>query len=227
MSKEFKGIWIPKEIVGLKNIGSTQKMILSTIIALDNDKGCMANNRYFAEMFDISRTRVSLILKELSDKKYVTLLTKVNRGGTSKVKGGVQQKLYRVINFSYRGGLTKVKTYNTVDNTDNRIIDIKYPFESLEFFNQWQRWIKYKKDEHRFSYKTNDSQETALKNLFEDSGGRENVAIEMINRSIGNGHKGLFKQKSSNYGQSITDQYKAVDEALEHARLSHGNDQQP
>ena len=197
MSKEFKGIWIPKEIVSLKDIGSTQKMILSTIIALDNDKGCTANNRYFAEMFDISRTRVSLILKELSDKKYVTLLT-------------------------------KVKTYNTDNNIVDTTIDISYPFDGLEFINQWQRWLKYKKDEHRFTYKTDDSHQTGLDKLKKDSGGIESVAIEMINSSIANGYKGLFKPKSNQqHGQSITEAHQRVHDTLENAKLSLGNDQLP
>ena len=112
---------------------------------------------------------------------------------------------------------------NTVDNIDYRIIDIKYPFQSLEFYDQWQRWIKYKKDEHRFSYKTKDSQETALNNLFKDSGGRENIAIEMINRSIGNGHKGLFKP--SNNGQQDTDSHQNVNDELERIKLQQSGNQ--
>jgi len=209
MSKEFKGIWIPKEILELKDIGTTEKMVLSTILALDNGKGCTANNRYFADMFYISRTRVSLIIKNLFNKSYI--------GYLSKVKGGIQQNEKRVLNFTYTGSLTLVKTYNTVNSTVDNTIDIKYPFDSLEFINQWDRWLKYKKDEHRFTYKTLDSQMSGLKKLHKDSGGIESVALEMIEHSIANGYKGLFKDKSTNQqnGQTRRDGFAENDAILQ------------
>lgn len=215
MSKEFKGIWIPKEILELKDIGTTEKMILSVILALDNDKGCTANNRYFAELFGLTRTRVSMIIQKLYNKSYI--------GGVNKVIGGVQQKLHRVLKFTYKGDVTKVITYNILDNSINRSIDIKYPFESLEFIDQWDRWLRYKKDEHRFTFKTTDSHQTALNTLFKDSGGREEVAREMINNSIGNGYKGLFKLKQN--GQQSTDSHQNVFDELERIKLQQSGNQ--
>jgi len=113
MSKEFKGIWIPKEILAIEDIGTTEKMILSVILALDKNGGCKANNRYFANLFQISRTRVSIIIQNLYKKSYIGYITKV--------KGGIQENEKRVLNFTYTTSITKVTTYNIVNNSSDNI----------------------------------------------------------------------------------------------------------
>jgi len=115
MSKEFTGIWIPKEILEIEDIGVTEKMVLSTILALSKNGGCRANNRYFSELFKISRTRVSIIISNLYKKSYIGYITKV--------KGGITENEKRVLNFTYRGYLTKVKTDNITDNSIDRKSD--------------------------------------------------------------------------------------------------------
>tara|TARA_R110002049_G_scaffold309180_1_gene518103 strand:- start:4952 stop:5662 length:711 start_codon:yes stop_codon:yes gene_type:complete len=121
MSRDFKGIWIPKEIWLSKDLTLQEKVFLVEISSLDNSKGCYANNKYFSDFFGISKTRVSLVIKSLVDKKYIT----------SKIiyKEGSKQILNRVLNISYRPYLTKVKEptqqklkdNNTVNNTVNKI----------------------------------------------------------------------------------------------------------
>lgn len=108
MSKGFKGIWIPKEILNLKDIGTTEKMILSAILGLSRNGGCTANNRYFAELLGITKTRVSIIITNLFKKSYI--------GYTGKTGGGIKENEKRVLNFNYTGYLTKVKPYNILDN---------------------------------------------------------------------------------------------------------------
>ena len=70
--RDFKGVWIPKEIWLSKNLTLQEKVMLVEIDSLDNEKGCFATNQYFADFFDISKTRVSLILKSLIEKGYIT-----------------------------------------------------------------------------------------------------------------------------------------------------------
>ena len=70
--RDFKGVWIPKEIWLSKNLTLQEKVMLVEIDSLDNEKGCFATNQYFANFFDISKTRVSLILKSLIDNGFIT-----------------------------------------------------------------------------------------------------------------------------------------------------------
>ena len=70
--------------------------------------------------------------------------------------------------------------------------ELVFPFDSPEFLERWQIWKYYKKKEHKFSYKSNVSEQAALKNLDTLSEHDEETALEIITQSIGNGWKGFF-----------------------------------
>lgn len=62
------------------------------------------------------------------------------------------------------------------------------------------RWLKYRKD-IKHPYKSEDTIQTSLKNLFNYSAGRTALAEQIIEKSIGNGYQGFFKpeiQKNGN-----------------------------
>jgi hypothetical protein len=83
--------------------------------------------------------------------------------------------------------------------------DVELPFNGEVFKSIWLKWIEYKKKEHRFSYKTKESQQAALRELVNLSGGNEQTAIEIIGQSMANGWKGFFglkKAKNNNNGNS-------------------------
>jgi len=67
----------------------------------------------------------------------------------------------------------------------------KIEYRGIE--NIWNKWTKYKKDEFKFSYKSPESEQTALDTLLKLSGGVADVADKIVNQSITNGWKGLFK----------------------------------
>ena len=54
-TRDFKGIWIPKEIWLNKNLKLIEKIFLVEIDSLDNEDGCYASNKYFAEFFGITK----------------------------------------------------------------------------------------------------------------------------------------------------------------------------
>lgn len=104
-----------------------------------------------------------------------------------------------------------VKDTVTVNDTDNvkekvikkkRIVDLIFPFDSENFKEQWENWKQYKKDQHKFTYKGNLSEQAALKKLGELSQNSETIAIKIIHESISNGWAGFFKLKDN--GQSTT-----------------------
>ncbi len=79
-------------------------------------------------------------------------------------------------------------------------IEIIYPFEDERFLKVWDFWKKYKSEQHRFSYKPI-SEQGALKDLEELSGGDLNLAMAIIMQSIKKGWKGLFELKANKNGQ--------------------------
>ena len=139
MNRDFKGIWIPKEIWLSKELTVQEKLFYVEIDSLDNEEGCFASNGYFAEFFNISKTRVSLVIKSLIDKKYIT----------SKIiyKEGTKEILKRVLNISYRPYLIKVKDpiqqklkdNNINNNTINNTINNSKQFEI--FWNKYNKKI--------------------------------------------------------------------------------------
>jgi hypothetical protein len=83
-----------------------------------------------------------------------------------------------------------------------------YPFNSERFYEAWNIWKQYKKEQFRFIYKGQISEQAALKSLAEMSFWTEETAIQMINQSIANGWRGIFqlKTKSTNGTKSIFEQ---------------------
>lgn len=125
-NRDFKGIWIPKEIWLNTELTMQEKVFLVEISSLDNEDGCFAGNQYFAEFFGISKTRVSLVIKNLIDKNYIT----------SEIiyKKGTKQILKRVLKVCYIPYITKVKDpiqqklkdnniTNNTSNINNNIIN--------------------------------------------------------------------------------------------------------
>lgn len=101
MKRDFKGIWIPKEIWLTEDLTVQEKLFFVEIDSLDNEKGCFASNQYFADFFNISKTRVSVVISSLISKGYVT--------STLNYKEGTKQILSRVLKISLIGYPRKVK----------------------------------------------------------------------------------------------------------------------
>lgn len=68
---------------------------------------------------------------------------------------------------------------------------------SFDFQKKWQVWRDYKKKQHRFSYKSDDTEIAALDELFRKAGNSEAVAMEILQQSIANGWKGFFELKNN------------------------------
>jgi uncharacterized phage protein (TIGR02220 family) len=71
MERDFKGVWIPKEIYLNKELSWSEKILLVEIDSLDNERGCFASNPYFAEFLGVSETRVSKMISKLKKLEYI------------------------------------------------------------------------------------------------------------------------------------------------------------
>ena len=71
MDRDFKGVWIPKEIWINNDLGWTEKILLVEIDSLVKLGECYATNEYFAEFFDLSKDRISKLISSLIKKGYI------------------------------------------------------------------------------------------------------------------------------------------------------------
>ena len=90
INRDFKGVWIPKEIWLNKDLTIMEKLFLVEIDSLDNDKGCFASNAHFSEFFGITKGRCTQIIKSLEKKGLVTI--KLEREGKN-----VSKRIIKVV----------------------------------------------------------------------------------------------------------------------------------
>jgi DNA-binding transcriptional regulator GbsR (MarR family) len=70
-NRDFKGVWIPKEVYLNTQLSLIEKILLVEITSLDNEKGCFAGNSYFASFLGVSITSISLGIKKLIELGYI------------------------------------------------------------------------------------------------------------------------------------------------------------
>jgi hypothetical protein len=79
--RNFKGVWIPKEIWLSKNLSLQEKVFLVEIDSLDQgDRGCYAGNEYFSKFFGLSLNRCSSIISSLHKKNFISLYVNKESG---------------------------------------------------------------------------------------------------------------------------------------------------
>lgn len=128
---------IPAEVRYDKNLKDKAKLLYGEISALANKYGyCYASNKYFAELYDVSTTTISLLIKDLVDKGYIESEI-VYKEGTKEILN----RYLRIVKEGYlrnlkEGYLSKVKDNNiNNNNTSNNIKEIykeKFIKPSLE-----------------------------------------------------------------------------------------------
>lgn len=122
-NRDFKGIWIPKEIWLSEDLTLQEKVFLVEINSLDGYNGCYANNEYFSKFFGVSKTRVSEIINSLTKKGYVTLRLIPEEGNKRILKTLLKESLRPSQTFLEEGLKGKFKHNNTVNNTENNTVN--------------------------------------------------------------------------------------------------------
>lgn len=75
--QKLKGLWIPAEILLNKELSDKEKIILSMILYLSEEKGsCFASNKYISDIVNVIPERVSKIISSSKDKGYVKVKLK-------------------------------------------------------------------------------------------------------------------------------------------------------
>jgi len=94
--RNFKGVWIPKEIWLAKELGWSEKVLLVEIDSLDGENGCFASNEYLADFFKLSKDRISKMISSLRDKGYITVQL-VYKEGTKQI----DKRIIRIVRQPY------------------------------------------------------------------------------------------------------------------------------
>ena len=116
-NRDFKGIWIPKELWFNKNLSVIDKVLLAEIDSLDNENHCTASNEYFAEFFDVGVATITRSIKKLKDKGLIETKMVTSDTGSYRVI-----KMIRGSNQNDETGLIKmISNYNS-DNKTNEIL---------------------------------------------------------------------------------------------------------
>ncbi len=76
--RDFKGVWIPREVWLSEELSLMEKVLFVEIHSLDNERGCFASNQYFATFFGISDRQIRTVIGSLKSKGFVTV-TVINR----------------------------------------------------------------------------------------------------------------------------------------------------
>ena len=119
MNRDFRGIWIPREVWLNKDLSTNEKILLAEIDSLGGSSdGCFASNQYFADFFDLSKDRISRLVSGLKNKGYITVEL-IYKEGTCEV----DKRIIKLNPYSYfyqgvqnhQGGIGE----NTKDITNN------------------------------------------------------------------------------------------------------------
>lgn len=71
--RDFKGVWIPREIWLSSELSLMEKVLFVEIHSLDNERGCFASNAYFAEFFAISDRQIRTHIASLREKGFISI----------------------------------------------------------------------------------------------------------------------------------------------------------
>tara|TARA_R110001583_G_scaffold103537_1_gene250804 strand:- start:18402 stop:19094 length:693 start_codon:yes stop_codon:yes gene_type:complete len=117
-TRQFLGIWIPREIYLNKELNWTDKILVVEINSLDNERGCFASNDYFAEFLSVSTTTISTSISKL---KSLGLIEQVSFDGRTRIlKAAFKQIKNPPLNKVKGSRKENLKHNKTINKTINK-----------------------------------------------------------------------------------------------------------
>lgn len=119
LPRDFKGIWLPKEIWLDERLTALDKVILAEIDSLDcGDKGCYASNEYIANFCQCASSKVSITVSKLKELGYIE---EVAFDGRTRVLKSCLLNFKRQPTKIYEADYQNLKEINIDNNIDNNI----------------------------------------------------------------------------------------------------------
>ena len=125
-----KGFWLSIDLLHDKNTTMQEKLLLIEINQLSMlDKGCIASNSHFAEVFKVKKESISRSLSSLENKGYIT--TKIKDGSRNHDRTITINKML----FEYKQNVIDPLT-NCLESKENKTINTSYD----EYLNLWNEF---------------------------------------------------------------------------------------
>jgi hypothetical protein len=128
-NRDFKGVWIPKEIWLNTDLSIIEKVLLVEIDSLDNsERGCFASNEYLAKFVQLSEGRVANIIVDLKKRGFIIQLffDGRNRGLRTQIsESSFNENVKADITKKGKQTTQKREHNNTVNKTDNNTTNIE------------------------------------------------------------------------------------------------------
>lgn len=134
--RDFKGVWIKKEIWLNTNLTLIEKVLIVEIDSLDNsERGCFASNEYLAKFVNLSEGRVANIISDLKKREFIIQLffDGRNRGlRTNKLKceSSFNENVKAEYTKTGKQNTQKREYNNTENKTSNNTIDKGCEFDN-------------------------------------------------------------------------------------------------
>ena len=177
--RDFKGVWIPKEIWLNRDLSVMEKLFLVEIDSLDNEQGCFASNKHFSDFFDISKGRCTQIIKSLEEKGLVSIkheykgkqiirrtirvVNKVNK--VDNELNGVVNNLNEGSEKTKQGCLENDEDNNTINNPINNSYNNKQTKKTRHKYGDNQNVLMTKEEHDKLSEKFPNDLEKRINNL--------------------------------------------------------------
>jgi hypothetical protein len=139
LERDFKGVWIKKEIWLNTNLSLIEKVLIVEIDSLDkSNRGCFASNEYLAKFVQLSEGRVANIISDLKKRDFLIQLFFDGRNRGLRIN---KHKCESSFNENVKPDLTKMgkrtsrkREYtNTDNNTINNTTNISFENEFSHF----------------------------------------------------------------------------------------------
>lgn len=110
-----------------KNLPANAKLLYGEITALCNEKGfCWAGDKYFADLYGVSKTTIQNWLKALTDNKYISKEIKYKEGSKE-----ILHRYIKILEYPIQENLRDNNTSFNNTNNNNMSSSEKIPFKKI------------------------------------------------------------------------------------------------
>lgn len=228
MERDFKGIWIPKELYLNNELSWAEKILLVEIDSLDKDnQGCFASNEYLAKFLMLSEGSVANMIIKLIDKGYIIKKGFDGRKRYISINNQIinllnqnsylyESRVHKNMNPEFTKTLTldsqKYEHSNTINKTNNNTFKkeskknftLSFPSEfSQRLIDKINEFFEYRK-EIKKQYKSEKSANQFILSIQKElKNYGEDIIIDSFDNSIANGWQGFFIKKDLINKQTI------------------------
>lgn len=132
--RDFKGIWIPKEVWLDNQLSMLDKGILVEIDSLDmSESGCYASNEHLAKFCQCSTTKVSTSISKLIELGYITVASFDGRKRFLKSRLSKNERQ----TFKRCEADSQIVKDSNISNNPSNNTDISISYDELDFESFW------------------------------------------------------------------------------------------